>query len=62
MRRKDKDSKLIYVSISRKAHSAMLDIQRYYTGLESEYMNQADTLDKLLVEYRDTLKDQGKIK
>ncbi|MEM7362107.1 MAG: hypothetical protein AAF335_03800 [Bacteroidota bacterium] len=62
MRRKEKSNKLLYVSILIEAHSTMLDIQRYYAGVESEPLNQGETLDRLLVDYRDILKSQGKIK
>ena len=59
-KRKETTNKRLNIILLKESHDALIDIQSYYTqGIRP---NQEETVNKLLVEYRDHLKEKGKIK
>ena len=56
--KKEATSKRLNIILLKESHDALLDIQAYYTqGIRP---NQEETVNKLLVEYRDFLKEECK--
>ncbi len=60
MEKKQRDYKVMYLRIPLKSHEALLWLQKYYTGLESDKPTLPETIAKSVIDYMQILKEDQK--